>query len=296
MKCYINDKEYNFIKNVRENEPIRKSFNSLAQNTFCIDFESWYQNGYWGDDNIPYVLMDGDKVVSNISVNIINTRWQDTSKLYIQLGTVMSEKEYWGKGLNRWLMEKVLEEWSSKCDAIYLFANDSVLNFYPRFGFEISSEYQYKKSIAKKAGIVRKLDMSIEDDKNLLLETYKYSNPFSALPMEGNDGLLMFYCSQYMRENIYYIEQYNAVVIAEYADENLVCYDIFCPNSCQIDELLCIMAHENTKVAILGFTPKHIDNYVVTELKENDTTLFILKGKENLFKENKIMFPLLSHS
>lgn len=294
IKYNINGNEYNFIKDIKENQLVRKSFNQLAQDTYSINFEPWYQSGYWGDDYIPYVLLHEDKVVSNVSVNIINTRWEKQTKRYIQLGTVMTDKEYRGKGLSRWLIEKVLEDWKDKCDTIYLFANDSVLNFYPKFGFEKALEHQFQKKVSKKFGIVNKLDMSVAHDRKLLLDTYKFSNPFSALPMENNDGLLMFYCLDFMKENIYYIEQYKAVVVAEYDDENLICYDIFCPGECTIDDILCTMAQPNTKIATIGFTPKLINGFKVSELHEDDTTLFVLK--ENLFKDNRIMFPLLSYA
>ncbi|MCM1174258.1 MAG: hypothetical protein NC341_04315 [Blautia sp.] len=47
-------------------------FNELAFKTFGIDFEDWYQNGYWGENHNPYsIVMDG-KVVSNVSVNHMN--------------------------------------------------------------------------------------------------------------------------------------------------------------------------------------------------------------------------------
>ncbi len=287
---------YIFTKNVRVDEQVRKSFNALALSTFGIDFEFWYQNGYWGDSYIPYALMDGETVVSNISVNIIKTTWKNQVKRYIQLGTVMTDEKYRGKGLSRFLMKKVLEDWRDNCDAVYLFANDSVLDFYPKLGFQKAQEYQYLKSVRKKEGMLKKLDMSLIEDRTLLLEMYRLSNPFSALPMESNEGLLMFYCSQFMKESIYYAENFEAVVIAGYDGEKMVCYDIFGLNNYPIDDILCTMAHQDTKIAILGFTPNQIDGFQITELKEDNTTLFMLGGKENLFKENQLMFPLLSHA
>jgi hypothetical protein len=44
-------------------------------------------------------------------------------------------------------LEKVLGEWRRKYDLIYLFANDSVLDYYPKFGFSRVEEYQYLKEI-----------------------------------------------------------------------------------------------------------------------------------------------------
>jgi GNAT superfamily N-acetyltransferase len=296
MNYKIKGDLYKFINNIRENDKIRTSFNILAQNTFELSFVAWNQNGYWGEEYIPYCLLKDDKVVANVSVNIIKTRWNEEKRIYIQLGTVMTDKEFRNKGLSSFLIKKVLKEWSDKCHAIYLFANDGVLDYYPKFGFEKAEEYQYSKNINKKSGIVRKLNMDKDVDKQLLLDLYKNSNPFSALPMEENEGLLMFYCSQFMKENIYYIKEHEAIVVAEYDDKNLICYDIFCKGNCSLDEILSIMAEENTKIVILGFTPKQVKDFKINKLHEEDTTLFILKGKENLFSSNKLMFPVLSHA
>ena len=38
------------IKNYKDNDALRKSFNELAMKTFDISFEDWYQNGYWGEN------------------------------------------------------------------------------------------------------------------------------------------------------------------------------------------------------------------------------------------------------
>lgn len=42
----------------------------------------------------------------------------------------------------------------------------------------------------KKDGMVKKLDMTAEHDRRLLLDTYKFSNPFSTMAMKKNYGLL----------------------------------------------------------------------------------------------------------
>jgi hypothetical protein len=193
-------------------------------------------------------------------------------------------------------MEKALADWADQSDAVYLFANDSVLNFYPRFGFEKAAEYQYCKAIGKKDVAVRRLNMSDADDRSLLLRTYRCSNPFSALPMRENEGVLMFNCTQFMHENIYYISRYEAVAIAGYKNELLYCYDVFCPDSCTLDDILCTMAGSDTEKAVLGFAPKQTCGFQITEHKEDNTTLFILKGKENLFGNNKLMIPVLTHA
>lgn len=106
----------------------------------------------------------------------------------------------------------------------------------------------------------------------------------------------MFYCSQFMRDNIYFIEQYKAIVFAKYNEDKMVCFDIFCPDKCKIDDILYIIAEPQTKTVYLGFTPEQNIGFEITKLQEDNTTLLIMKGKKNLFKENRLMFPLLSHA
>ena len=119
----------------------------------------------------------------------------------------MTLPEYRNKGLNRYLMEAVLSEWKDKCDAIYLLANDSVVDFYPKFGFEEFKEFQYSKSIFKANGAYRKLDMEDSDDWKLIIKNYMLANPFSEFIVDN--------LSQFVSKDIYYIDQYDAVVVCQ---------------------------------------------------------------------------------
>lgn len=51
----------------------------------------------------------------------------------LSLGAVATKKEYRGKGYIRVLMEHIINKYNNI--PMYLFANDSVVDFYPRFGF-----------------------------------------------------------------------------------------------------------------------------------------------------------------
>jgi predicted GNAT family N-acyltransferase len=295
-KLLINDVEYTYNTEVKENTSIRLSFNELSKKTFGLSFEKWYQDGYWQDKYIPHVLILNYKVVANVSVNIIDTKVQGQLKRYIQIGTVMTDSEYRNKGLSRKLMDKVLQEWNDKCDAIYLFANDSVLDFYPKFGFVKAKEYQYSKEVVPVVGKIKKLDMTNDSDIKLLKNYYEKSNPFSMLPMLNNYGLLMFYCSSFMKDCVYYLEDIDAVVIVDYDDETMICFDIYCDENKSMDEILSVIAKENCKNVTFGFTPNDISDCMVKSFEEDDRTLFILESKENIFTKYKLMLPLLSQA
>lgn len=120
-----------------------KTFSALPEQVFGLNFRDWYRKGFWTDQYIPYVMADGERVAANVSVNIMNFVWHDVPKHYVQLGTVMTDPAYRGQGLARTLLEEVLKDWAERCDCLYLFANSSVLDFYPKFGFARTTEYQY---------------------------------------------------------------------------------------------------------------------------------------------------------
>lgn len=282
--------------NIRDNCKLRKSFIELAIKTFDLSFEEWYQSGYWTDNYIPYAILDGEKIIANASVNIIDTVWNNLPKRYIQIGTVMTDTQYRNRGLSRRLIEQILNDWQDKCDAIYLFANNTVLDFYPKFGFEKAIEYQCSMSVTAKSLKLKKLNMSNDADRMFLKKYYAKSNPFSALPMMDNYGLLMFYCVSFMKDCIFYCEAFDAVVIAKQSKDSLMCFDIYCDEHQSLHDIISAVSSKGTANAILGFTPKDTTGCAITPIHSEDDTLFVLADKDNIFAQNKVMFPSLSHA
>lgn len=297
-KVIINGKGYVFIKDFKDNKLFRKSYNELTRKTYGFDFENWYQSGYWGSSYIPYSLLDGEEIVANVSVSIIKYKVLGEIKTFIQIGTVMTDSAYRNQGLDRYIMEKVIQEWKNKCDMIYLFANDSVLDFYPKFGFIAVREYQYSKEIKNdnEAIAAEKLDMSLAGSRKLVEERASHSISIQKLAMIKNVGLIMFYCTSFMRNNVYYLRGQDAIVIAEFEGDTLYLQDIFSVSKFDLDNVIKSLTNKEVKKVVLGFTPNDVDGYHAKLLQEKDTTLFVMKDKAALFQDNKLMFPVLSHT
>lgn len=128
--------DYTLVKQVRDNAPLRESFFALARRVFGLSFEEWHRAGWWTDRYVPYTMVYRDgSAAANVSVNRIDTVWRGEALRLVQLGTVMTAPAHRGKGLARSLMEAVLDDWGRTCDGVYLYANGTVLEFYPKFGF-----------------------------------------------------------------------------------------------------------------------------------------------------------------
>ena len=296
MRQTIGNHEYTLCDRVRDDETARRGFMNLAKQVFGLDFEPWRAGGWWGEDYIPHALMDGERVAANVSANVIRARVQGADRTYLQIGTVMTDPEYRGRGLARRLMEEVLARYGGKCDGAYLYANDSVLDFYPKFGFQKAQGYQHSLLVQKSGEPVRKLDIDDPKDRARLVEAYLgRSNPHSALPVIGNKGLLMFYCGQFLKSCVYEVPGLDAVAIAVYDGGSMLVHDVF-GGSAPLKEILNALAAEETKTAHLGFTPADAEVFHAEPHVEENTTLFVTGELTGLFSENRIMFPLLSHA
>lgn len=290
------NRQYMINKINRDNDFLRRSFNELAKETFDLDFEDWYQNGYWNDNYIPYSVIDTDRVIANASVNIMDFDYQGENKKYIQIGTVMTNRAYRNQGLSKMLIKKIIKDYNRTVDGIFLFANDSVIDFYPKFGFRKALEYQYSKNVYNSKGeYAVRIPMNCKSDWILLETAIKNSVSNSAFEMNHNVGLIMFYITKFMRENVFFIENQNAYVIAEINVEHLNIFNIFSSDNCDFNQI--IEAFGNTiKTVTLGFTPLEKDGLIMSEVHEENTTLFLLGKDFDDFEQRKIMFPILGHA
>jgi len=235
-----------------------------------------------------------------VVLNII--KYKGAVRRYAQISTVMTLPEYRNAGLNRRIIETILDEWRDKCDAVYLLANDSVTDYYPRFGFGEFTEYDFTartpaiNANVKKTEIV-KLNLNDQSDCDLIMDKYEGSNPFEELSAY-NPGLFLFHCHYFLSDHIYYISDYDAVAIAKREGENITLYGLFAESGRGFDEIMTALAGEwpGAGRVSLGFTPASGVPSEAEPSREEDNHLFVLLEKENIFKDNKVKFPLLSRA
>ncbi|MEL6561865.1 MAG: GNAT family N-acetyltransferase [Bacteroidota bacterium] len=293
----INNIKYGFVKDYKDDDSLRTSFNQLTQSIFHFSLENWYQSGNWKSYYIPYSLTYQDEVVSNVSINRLSFSIDQSIMTGIQIGTVMTHENFRNKGLNQFLLEQILTEWKEQCDFIYLFANDTVLDFYPKFNFVKTEEYQASKMITPSPAdaAMKKLNTETEEDAALLLQTIEKSKPISRIAMLNNPSLIMFYCTSFMKDLVYYVEKFKSIVLVHFEGETMHLLDVFSEEHIDLESLIEAIADENIHQVVLGFTPLKDNNYEKNKVTGADT-LFILKGQNTFMDGRKWMFPELSHA
>jgi len=291
-------KKYKMISDYMNNKKYRLSFNKLAANTFGLDFEDWYKNKLFYNKYICYSFVDGDEVIANISINKMDLIIKDQKKKALQIGTVMTHPNYRNQGLSAALMKHIIEKYENDYDVIYLFANDSVLNFYPKFGFRKTEEYFYELDAAqinKKQSRIRKLNKENEEDHNIILRLAENRQPVSQkLGIYNDIWPLLVYCLYEYSNNLYYLEDEDIILIAAREENRLHIYDILSLEPFILDNIIEKIVLESDKIIEIHFVPKLMKYNVIKGYKQRENDTLFVKSKEDLPKE--ILFPMTSHT
>jgi predicted N-acetyltransferase YhbS len=284
-------------ENFFDNDTLRKSFNELAINTFGLDFESWYQNGDFHNKYIPFACVKENQVIANISVNLFMLCINGETVPALQFGTVMTDKSYRNQGDARRLMEHILHKYENEYDFMFLYANHTVLNFYPKFSFRRFQEHQYQidaSLVAAKQAELRLLNMENAEDKALVLKACKNRKPVSTvIGVLNDDWPLHFYALSDDWEH-YYLADEEIVVLAKREKNILHIYDILTPNDFTPDSVLEKLVSKEDERIQLHFVPDKSKYPIIrTPISDPDNTLFI-RTKKQYF--NDFLFPETSHT
>ncbi|HAY3499892.1 GNAT family N-acetyltransferase, partial [Elizabethkingia anophelis] len=245
---------------------------------------------------------DKKRIVSHVTVSLFYTEIRGEKKKILQFGTVMTDSEYRNRGLSRFLMEQVIADFGEKTDGMLLFANKSVLDFYPKFGFQAAKEYQAFKNIISEnltsSLEIRKLDMNRREDIELLTRRIENSIPNTQLVLQ-NSAVSLLYCYAYPKfgytNSVYYIENLDTAVVASVEANVLEITEIFSANIIDLQDVIRAFSHEKFTSVRLGFTPLE-KGFEYELLVHDDLVLYISEELQNLFAKQELTVPFLSHT
>ncbi len=283
------------VKDYKHDNRLRAQLNDLARETFGLDIEPWYQAGFWDERYVPYSVFEDDRIAANVSLNRVTAVYDGKPHAAAMIGTVMTAKSYRGRGYARLLMDTVLQDCKQDAAFVYLFANDTVLDFYPKFGFVRTEEKQCVVSLdgRPQQGVAvgeppRQLRVTRPDDLAVLLRLLETGIPApKRLLVPTIRALVLFYCMSMYQQSAFYYPGRDLLVF--YHDGVLLDYYSGAPMS--LAEVCRLIAPEKRELP-LGFTPIWEDELVCRYCVYDD----------NLFTTNPApvasgaMFPSLSRA
>ena len=224
---------------------------ALIQSVFGIDFTPWLERSLWGDTYQCHVILDKGRVVSNIAVLEMDLWVQGKPVHAAQLGGVATLPPYRSQGLSRQLMTYVLAQYPMP---LFLFANDSVLDFYPRFGFRPFALRQPYINItpSSQPGKLQALSVQQTGTINHYLHMPR---PMSARMDCINTSVQWFHCLLDYADHLYEIPG-KALVICEKQQERLLLYDVC--GGIMWEELFEYLPLNGVREIVFGFEPDRL--------------------------------------
>jgi hypothetical protein len=288
-----------YIYDYKENEGYRRSFSQLASATFGLDFESWYQHGFWDSNYICYSYVDGDQVIANVSVYKTYFIIHGKRKEGVQLVTGMTAPAYRKRELMGNLVKDLIHYYEKHTDFIYIVVvNKPMISFWLNLGFTVIDQKQFfidRNALDKikkdKQQYIQKLDMQKRDDIQTLFALAARRKPTSRnFYLENAQNTVMLYCLNEFRNNIYFFPGKDVVAIYKQEAGILHLYDLLFSRERCLSDILNVLVDERTREIVCYFTPEFDDIQIQNRSCEPETIFAVRPVIEIM--EN-FMYPLL---
>lgn len=110
----------------------------LTRRVFDFDLDFWFNLGCWTDAYESSALIEDGRMLAHAGLCRLRLRVAGREFAAIQLNSVCTASEARGRGYARRLIDGILRRYSGT--PVFLFANNSVTDFYPKFGFRPAKE------------------------------------------------------------------------------------------------------------------------------------------------------------
>jgi len=283
----------------KQNNPVYEvMFDGLINEVFGFSFDTWLERKLWDERYVSYSIIDDGKMLANLCVFDNDMIVSGEKFRAIQLGAVCTSESARGKGLSRQLMERVLSDYSDV--PAFLFANESVLDFYPRFGFRqvqvcrpilkaaVNNRDALSESELKK---VVKLGVDRPIVKNAVQNRYGYSKILDCL---NTKSIQMFHLLKDYPEDIYHLPELDVIIVAYQEENRLFIADVIAGKPVTFESIISELPFKNVETIEFGFCPDWLEVTPIWEPVPLSDVMFFIKGEWNL--PDVFRFPAMSET
>jgi ribosomal protein S18 acetylase RimI-like enzyme len=193
-----------------------------------VSFRRWAELGGWQENYRVLALVVEDRIVASVSLTRMSVVLGGCEVRGWQLGAVGTDPNYRGRGLQHSLMQHALAQPEAD-DLVFLFANEQVLGFYPRFGFRRVRESVFAlEHRARPAGTpLRALTPDSGEDRALIARIAQAAaTPTTLFGARGYGSIVLWYICNFHRDHVRYVPEHDALIVAERAGSTLLVYDV----------------------------------------------------------------------
>jgi len=260
-------------------------------------FSAWGAREGWVDGYDVFAMVVDDEIVGTVGRQSMRYVINGKERSGYQLGAVATRADQRNHGLARLLMNKVLGELDAADQPVILFANASVLDFYPRFGFRglAQSSFSGRVDIHPSGTLAPRLDLATPTDRAWLAEHCARAGAtgqrFSARDYYPT---LLFHLTRRPR-TVFRLDSFEAVVIVEQDGDRLLIEDLLAVRPFSLKDALPQICAQPIRRLEFAFHPEAWWPTAESRAVVDDSSPLFARGAA-LEVEGPIRFPDLAQT
>lgn len=274
----------------RHSDPAyEQMLDNLIKETFGFSFAPWFARKLWDERYESYSIIQDGKMLSNICIYKTDMLVRGQTIRANQFGAVATRKSERGKGLSRLLMNHILSLYPDT--PVFLYANPSVINFYPRFGFRQVPMFRPGIPVTINNTIDKAVKYSPDDE--FIVKVLNGKRIYSEITdCRNSQSVQIFHLLMDYSDGIYYLPKCSAVIVAEQEQGKLFLADVITPEPISFDELKEELPFSGVEYVEFGFCPDWLGVEPCWEPMDGNKEPFFIRGKWDL--PDVFRFPAMS--
>lgn len=246
-----------------------------------IDFSRWAETGNWSDRYTVLALVEDDRIVSTVGMTLMTGVIEGRNKIeMMQIGAVATDAGYRKSGAARRLMDIALQQAAGHSWPVLLFANDTVLDFYPRFGFRRVTTYRsvLNRPVAPARRHGLRLDPADADHRHLIGRQAAYARVHGGVLSAIPDPSIIIWHLFNSAISAYQLPADGGIVMIEETDNGLFLAE-WLTGGGEFDlELLSGLVERSHDRILFGFVPSQPALAARIESAADPETFMFLRG------------------
>jgi predicted N-acetyltransferase YhbS len=260
-------------------------------------FFDWGERRGWAAGYEVFAIVVDDRIVSTVGRQAMRYVINGQARNGYQIGAVATHREHRNRGLARRLMERVLVELDAPDQPVILFANPSVLEFYPRFGFRRLAQTRFVAHVdVRPAGtLAPSLDLARATDRVWLANHCARAHPIGGgFTARDYCATLLFHLTREPRR-AFRLDSFGVVVVTQQDGDRLLIQDLLATRPFSLTDALPRLCAAPARMIEFGFHPElWWPNTKTLALDDGESPLFVRGAATGVAEP--VRFPELAHT
>jgi predicted N-acetyltransferase YhbS len=221
-------------------------------------FSDWAARGGWGKGYDVFAMVADDQIVSTVGRTTMRYVINGEARNGYQLGAVATHPDHRNRGLARLLMEKVLSELDAPDQPVILFANPSVLDLYPLFGFRRLAQTNFigHCDLHPAGTLAPNLDIASPTDRAWLSDHCARASAIGQRFAARDYYPLLLFALTRQPRTVFRLDPFGAVVIAHQDGDRLLIEDLLATRPFSLSDALPHVCAQPVRMIEFGFHPE----------------------------------------